>query len=187
MYNSVEEYLQEKRKEAAEREKKQRNQFLYRENLMERIYADEADADSKAYPYFDSVKGKRYKLRFLPMTDEQYEEIKQYTGEEERVDDTLPPTPRHFGWLFGNVGRKIRTVAVVFFCIGIFLSVLYGIVIGDIITDDGSYFGSVVEGIVMAVGSIFSWLGSLTLYGFGQLIENSDKLVTLKQRESSKK
>ena len=31
----------------------------------------------------------------------------------------------------------------------------------------------------MAVGSFLSWIGSFLLYGFGQLIENSDKLVEL--------
>ena len=35
-----------------------------------------------------------------------------------------------------------------------------------------------ITGLLTAVvGSLFSWIGSLALYGFGQLVENSDQCV----------
>ena len=37
------------------------------------------------------------------------------------------------------------------------------------------------------MGCFFSWLGQILLYGYGQLIENSDKLVLLQMGESGKK
>lgn len=73
--------------------------------------------------------------------------------------------------MFENIGSKIKTVAVTLTWLGIVMSVLTGLVIFL----DGS-----MEGLfIMIFGSLFSWLGSFLLYGFGQLVENSDKLVDL--------
>ena len=73
--------------------------------------------------------------------------------------------------MFDNIGAKIKTVASTLTIIGIFLSIVAGTVM-------------LLEGIIgglflILFGSLFSWLGSFLLYGFGQLIENSDIMVEL--------
>ena len=75
--------------------------------------------------------------------------------------------------MFDNIGRKIKTLASVLAWIGIVLSIIYGL----ILLADGKDDNVVVGVIIIVVGSLCSWLSSFVLYGFGQLIENSDILV----------
>ena len=80
-------------------------------------------------------------------------------------------------WMFDDVGNKIKNLAVSIAWTGIFLSILEGIVtffIGIFYLEEMGYL--ILLGPVSAVlGCIAAWLGSLTLYGFGQLIVNTDK------------
>ena len=69
-------------------------------------------------------------------------------------------------------GQKIKTLAQVLTWLGIVASVFGGIVL---IVDGGWELQSGL--LVMVGGALLSWLGSLTLYGFGQLIENTEILV----------
>ena len=41
--------------------------------------------------------------------------------------------------------------------------------------------------VVMVIGSLVSWVSSFTLYGFGQLIENTDQLVLNAEKPYSNK
>ena len=91
--------------------------------------------------------------------------------------------------MFNNIGKKIKTLAKVLCWIGIILSVITGIAIMagggnysylsmngmQISVDSGA---AVVVGILtILLGVLISWIGSFVLYGFGQLVDNSDKLV----------
>lgn len=76
--------------------------------------------------------------------------------------------------MFDNIGGKIKVLAQVVCWLGIIISVFLGL----INFENGGI-------IVIILGSLFSWVGSFTLYGFGQLIENSDTLVELKKKESN--
>lgn len=72
--------------------------------------------------------------------------------------------------MFSNVGGKIKGLAQVITWIGIVASVIGGIVLMSKV--------SFIVGLLTAVvGALFSWIGSLALYGFGQLVENSDQCV----------
>ena len=74
--------------------------------------------------------------------------------------------------MFYNVGRKIKIVAQAITWIGIIISCVVGF---NVISSDEN---AQIRGIlIIAIGCLVSWLSSLTLYGFGQLIENSDILV----------
>ena len=76
--------------------------------------------------------------------------------------------------MFDNIGGKIKGLAVVSTVIGFAASVITGI----IITFSYGDFESFMLGVgVMFAGFLFSWISSLTLYGLGQLIENTDELV----------
>ena len=76
--------------------------------------------------------------------------------------------------MFKNIGGKIKKVLEIVTTIGIVASVILGILI-MLIDDEMVLIGLVV----MALGCFSSWIGSFLLYGYGQLIENSDKLVLL--------
>lgn len=83
--------------------------------------------------------------------------------------------------MFDNVGGKIKAVAQVVTWLGIVVSVIAGLNIISI--DEGLAFQGFL---VMVLGSLLSWLGALTLYGFGQLIENTDILVRQGSKTTAK-
>ena len=74
--------------------------------------------------------------------------------------------------MFDNIGSKIKNLAAAVTAFGIMFSVVGGFIL--MFTDEELILSGFL---VMAFGSLGSWLSSLTLYGFGQLIENSDILV----------
>lgn len=72
--------------------------------------------------------------------------------------------------MFDNICGKIKTMAQAICALGIIGSVIGGIVLISV--------DMVIVGIIVLIGgSLLSWLGSFGLYGFGQLIENTDILV----------
>ena len=76
--------------------------------------------------------------------------------------------------MFGNIGGKIKSLAQITTWLGIISSVIWGVVL--MATDEDL----IPAGIIIALlGSLVSWVSSFVLYGFGQLIENTDKLVEL--------
>lgn len=78
--------------------------------------------------------------------------------------------------MFANIGGKIKTFASVCTWMGIIGSVLAGLGIMD---------NSVLLGVLaIALGSFVSWVGSFMVYGFGQLIENTDKLVEAEKQNA---
>lgn len=77
--------------------------------------------------------------------------------------------------MFKNVGKKIQTVAKVIAYIGIALSLLLGIVLvvyGARENEKLFYDGLTL----LIVGPLTSWLSSLTMYGFGKLIEDTEAI-----------
>lgn len=76
--------------------------------------------------------------------------------------------------MFTNIGGKIKTVAKVICWLGMILCVVLGIIVLVIADElpadleDACYpFGV----IIILVGPVFSYIGSLKLYGIGELIE----------------
>lgn len=74
--------------------------------------------------------------------------------------------------MFDNIGGKIKTLAKVVCWIGIIACIITGIVL--MATDEDLILVGILT---VVVGSLLSWVGSFALYGFGQLIENSDEIV----------
>lgn len=79
--------------------------------------------------------------------------------------------------MFSNIGSKIKAVAVAISVLGIAASVIYG---GVVAYKEQTLYGV----LIIILGSLGSWLSCLTLYGFGQLVENSDKIVGKLNRTS---
>lgn len=70
--------------------------------------------------------------------------------------------------MFRNAGAKIKSWAEVFFILGLFASILGGL---SLAIDGGMTLPGVA---VMVAGSLASWLSSLCLYGFGQLVASAE-------------
>ena len=67
--------------------------------------------------------------------------------------------------MFDNIGRKIKSLASVITWFGMIASVITGL-------------QNMPAGILIIIlGCLASWTCGLLLYGFGQLIENTDKLT----------
>lgn len=94
--------------------------------------------------------------------------------------------------MFSNIGGKIKGLAVAICIIGIVISVICGLgVIAG--TSMFGFAGELAVGgapsgvLVMLVGSFFSWICSFPLYGFGQLVQNSDRISASLNRLGSQK
>ena len=74
--------------------------------------------------------------------------------------------------MFNNIGGKIKSLAKVVCWIGIIASIIGGIVL--FMEDDDMFFICVL---IAGGGALISWVSSFVLYGFGQLVENSDILA----------
>ena len=89
--------------------------------------------------------------------------------------------------MFDNIGDKIKTLAKVSTVLGIVISVIYGIVL--MVSDEDLIF---VGFLVMILGSLLSCIGSFTLYGFGEMINqleysnsNSKKIYDLLNKKDN--
>ena len=85
--------------------------------------------------------------------------------------------------MFQNIGKKIKTVAIVIMIVGIVLSVL-----GGLFAFWGGYLGfdfitALVSFImIVSLGILGSWLSVFILYGFGELVDQS-MVMTQRQEE----
>lgn len=74
--------------------------------------------------------------------------------------------------MFDNIGSKLKSVAKTYAWVGI---ILFGIV--GLITMFANPDTPIPGILVIAIGCGSSYASSLVLYGFGQIVENTDKLV----------
>ena len=77
--------------------------------------------------------------------------------------------------MFCNVGSKCKTLAKVVCYGGIICSVICGalLVASGAFTYNGGGIIALYGLLVILLGSLFSWLGSLSLYAIGEAAENS--------------
>lgn len=73
--------------------------------------------------------------------------------------------------MFDNIGGKLKGLAIVGCSIGIIAS----IIVTMLLWCTNSFYNSMTGWIVLIAGCLVSWLGSGTCYGFGELIEQSQK------------
>ena len=86
----------------------------------------------------------------------------------ERQQDFFAPDKDEGSGMFGNIGGKIKAAATVFCWIGIIVCVVAGIVL---ISNDSPKTGL----LILFGGPLASWLSSLAMYGFGELIDEAKK------------
>lgn len=83
--------------------------------------------------------------------------------------------------MFENIGNKIKSVAKAI-CI---LFIIYFVIIGLIQMTHHAFWGGLIT---MVGGSLIAWLSTLTLYGFGELIEDTKAIkLSLSKTENSLK
>ena len=70
--------------------------------------------------------------------------------------------------MFDNIGKEIKTLAVVLTVIGIAASIIIGASLFN-----GSSAGTFLGIAVMLVGTLISWIASFALYGFGELVDKT--------------
>ena len=81
--------------------------------------------------------------------------------------------------MFDNISDKMKSAATALAILGIIGSIIVGIVM--IAKAEDSYYPEIgiwSGWLVIIVGSLSSWVSSFTLYGFGQLIENTDAICS---------
>lgn len=89
--------------------------------------------------------------------------------------------------MFKNIGGKIKGLAKFICWVGIIVSIIIGVaMIAGAKQSNGlnTYTNNsmLVGGILVIVfGILASWVGSFTLYGFGELVDNSSKLAGTKK------
>ncbi len=75
--------------------------------------------------------------------------------------------------MFTNIGAKIMTLALALCWFGIFASIAIGVIV---LAKTELIFVGIL---LMLFGPFLSWISSFLLYGFGQLIDNSDRIVDM--------
>lgn len=96
---------------------------------------------------------------------------KKFSHEENEHSDEF-----YLSKLYSNIGNKIKTCAKIFALLSAAICISLGIIC---IFESRISIGL----LILILGPILSWVSSFILYGFGQLIENSDKLVELTQKQ----
>lgn len=88
--------------------------------------------------------------------------------------------------MFNNIGSKIKAVAKFICYAGISLSVIGGLImwVVGVIYEQNFFVNGLV---IMTVGFMCSWLGSLATYGFGELIENTAVIAELMAKADAEK
>lgn len=79
--------------------------------------------------------------------------------------------------MFENIGKKIKRLAETICWIGIIISVIGSIILFTISADAYEPTGLIIAGFsILIFGTLFSWIGSFFMYGFGELIDNSQEI-----------
>ncbi len=91
--------------------------------------------------------------------------------------------------MFKNMGKKIKVLSIVMMWVGFAMWCISGLFLigsGVMMLDYGiGGVVSIIGGlIVIALGFLFSWIGSFISYGFGQIVDNTDKLVRILEKHT---
>ena len=79
--------------------------------------------------------------------------------------------------VFDNSGGKIKSIAKAVFYVGVFLSIVGFFWLAIIARDEDNLRYLSIGLIVLFGGSVFSWINSVFIYGFGSLIESNEEMV----------
>ncbi len=84
--------------------------------------------------------------------------------------------------MFDNIGSKIKKLATILAVCGIVASIIDGVLILKL---GNGTVGSIITGIALIIaGPLISWVSSFFVYGFGQLIENTEVIAENSEKKS---
>ena len=72
--------------------------------------------------------------------------------------------------MFNHIGKKIKMLAIIQTWLGIAASLIAAVILAGFVEENNIAVGI----IIFIVGSVVAWMSSFLLYGFGQLVDNSD-------------
>ena len=77
--------------------------------------------------------------------------------------------------LFGNVGSSIKKITKIIFWVETTIVLVFAaiMILTALAEEEGAYFGIAILSLILPV---FFWLGSLTMYGFGEIIDRTIKI-----------
>ena len=83
--------------------------------------------------------------------------------------------------MYDNIGGKIKVLSIVIFIFESLVAVAAGCsILAESFANE--YISHISGLFILILGPIVAWISSWLLYGFGQLIENSDKMVVLSKQ-----
>ena len=74
---------------------------------------------------------------------------------------------------YSNIGKKIKTLAVVTCIVEIILALFGGMVMFFATAIDGNFMGVFIALISMVIAPFVAWVSSFMMYGFGELIDKT--------------
>ena len=78
--------------------------------------------------------------------------------------------------MFDNIGRKLKIAASLISRFGIILSIIEAI--AYLFLSKNLSLGILIVPLIIIVGLLITWITSAAIYGLGQLIENTDTIVS---------
>lgn len=79
--------------------------------------------------------------------------------------------------MYNNIGRTIKILSHIILGVGVGINFIIWICLMMVGTTEGTPEMIVIGLLWFIIGVALSWCGSLLIYGFGRLIENTDILV----------
>ncbi|MDR0220637.1 MAG: hypothetical protein LBI54_04425 [Lachnospiraceae bacterium] len=89
--------------------------------------------------------------------------------------------------MYSNISNKIKALAQVIAWVGIIGSVILGFYFWGLSAEsrDNGAMLIVIGFVAMIGGSLFSWISSFSLYGFGELIEKTTEIAVNTAKEAA--
>lgn len=82
--------------------------------------------------------------------------------------------------MYENIGEKIKILSKIIFYIQAIGSAIGGLAV---MTMDANEETVLIGLLLLFLGPVLAWVSSWVLYGFGQLIDNTDKLVEFNEKK----
>lgn len=77
--------------------------------------------------------------------------------------------------MFNNIGSKIKKLTMILFIISAIIYLILSITLAVAIFDGVAAFFMFI--LFFAIGFLLSWIGSFFMYAYGELVDNSSKIL----------
>lgn len=77
--------------------------------------------------------------------------------------------------MFNNIGSKIKKLTMILFIISTIIYLILSITLAVAIFDGVAAFFMFI--LFFAIGFLLSWIGSFFMYAYGELVDNSSKIL----------